>query len=75
MSKRWIVAIVVVVVAAVLGYVALGVVQRVNSVQDAMTQLGEETAIVRRGTLRVTVDGNGSLAPQYEVGLSFASSG
>ena len=75
MSKRWIVMIVVVVVVAVLGYFALGVVQRVNTVQDAMAQLGEETAIVRRGTLRVTVDGNGSLAPQYEVGLSFASSG
>jgi HlyD family secretion protein len=75
MSKKWIVAIVVVVVVLVVGYLALGAVQRLSTAQDAISQLGDETAIVRRGTLRVTVDGNGSLAPQYEVGLSFSSSG
>jgi len=36
---------------------------------------GQDVAVVERGTLRVSVEGSGSLAPQNEMTLSFESSG
>ena len=68
--KWWIVAGAIVLIAAlgIAGY---------QGVAPRGTGSGgpEETAIVRRGTLLVTVDATGSLAPQSEVSLSFSSSG
>ncbi|MBN2002792.1 MAG: efflux RND transporter periplasmic adaptor subunit [Anaerolineae bacterium] len=36
---------------------------------------GQEVAVVERGTLRINVEGSGSLEPQSEVAISFESSG
>jgi len=54
----------------------LGVVgyQRIAA-QQATDGEPTETAVVRRGTLLVTADATGSLAPQAEVSLSFSSGG
>jgi HlyD family secretion protein len=40
-----------------------------------MADSGLETAVVERGTIRVTIDGSGSLAPNDEVALAFSSGG
>ena len=69
-KKRWIVATAVVLIAGlgVVGY------QRIAA-QQATDGEPTETAVVQRGTLAVTIDATGSLAPHSEVSLSFSSSG
>jgi len=69
-KKRWIVGTAVVLIAGlgVVGY------QRIAA-QQATDGEPTETAVVRRGTLLVTADATGSLAPQAEVSLSFSSGG
>jgi len=69
-KKRWIVATAVVLIAGlgVVGY------QRIAA-QQATVEEPTETAVVQRGTLAVTIDATGSLAPHSEVSLSFSSSG
>jgi len=73
MNKKWWIVIVVVVVGGLgfAGYQYIGGQQQAR----AEAQASMETAVVRRDTLRVTVDATGSLAPQAEVSLAFASSG
>jgi len=71
MNKRWwIVAVAVVLIAAL----SLAGCQSVAP-RGAGTGESADTAVVRRGTLLVTVDAAGSLAPGAEVSLSFSSGG
>ncbi len=72
--KKWIV-IGVAVVVGLLGYGGYRVWRGFQARQAALQAPAEETAIVRRDTLRVTVNANGSLAPQSEVALAFVSGG
>jgi len=69
-AKGWIVGVVVVLVAGLgfFGWQSL-------SNQQAVAKEPAETAVVRRGTLLVTVEGTGSLVPSAEVSLAFLSGG
>lgn len=69
--KWWIVAVAAVLVAG-LGYAGYSAWQDRRAVAQGSA---EETAIVERGTLRETVDGTGSVAPQSEVSLAFSAAG
>ena len=74
MNKKWWIvgaAIVVIGVLGFAGYRYLGSRQQAR----AEAQAAMETAVVRRDTLRVTLDATGSLAPRDEVSLAFASKG
>lgn len=72
MNKRW-----WIIVTAVGLLVALGVGgwQRLMAQEAEAGIPAEQTAVVRRGTLSVTVGGTGSLAPKSQVALAFLSSG
>jgi len=74
MNKKWWIVVIVVVVVGGLGFAGY---RYIGGQQQARAeaQASMETAVVRRDTLRVTVDATGSLAPQAEVSLAFASSG
>jgi HlyD family secretion protein len=71
MNKKWWIVAGVVLVVAGLGFVGW---QSLSN-QQAMAEEPVETAVVRRGTLLVTVEGTGSLAPTAEVALAFLSGG
>ncbi|MBU0705296.1 MAG: efflux RND transporter periplasmic adaptor subunit [Chloroflexi bacterium] len=71
MNKKWWIVAGVVVLVAGLGFVGW----QSMSNQQAMAEEPVETAVVRRGTLLVTVEGTGSLAPTAEVALAFLSGG
>jgi RND family efflux transporter MFP subunit len=71
MNKKWWIVAGVVLAVAGLGFVGW---QSLSN-QQAMAEEPVETAIVRRGTLLVTVEGTGSLAPTAEVALAFLSGG
>ena len=73
-KKRWIV-IVALVLIGVLGYVGYGVWQTFSAQRASLESPVEETAVVERGTLRIVVNANGSLAPNTEVSLAFSSGG
>jgi HlyD family secretion protein len=73
MRKRWWIIAAVVVTAAGLGYVGYGALQR--DTQRVMAASATETAVVKLGTIQVSVDGSGSLAPYDEVTLAFSASG
>ncbi len=71
MGKKWWIVIGAVILIAALfffGYPYL-------APQQATAEEPAETAVVRRGTLLVTVEGTGSLAPRSEVSLSFSAGG
>ena len=72
MSKKWLIVAVVVVLVAVLGFAGY---QRISARRAVAETPAEETAVVRRGTLLVTVGATGSLAPHAEVSLAFTSGG
>jgi HlyD family secretion protein len=71
MNKKWLIVAAVVVLVAVLGFVGY---QRISA-RRAVAETPAETAVVRRGTLLVTVNATGSLAPHAEVSLAFSSGG
>jgi HlyD family secretion protein len=73
-KRGWIIVVAVVVVAG-LTYVGIRVPQRVSAGRAAAQAAGTETAVVRRGSLQVTVGASGSLSPKDEVPLSFQSGG
>jgi len=75
MKKKWWIIIAVVVVVACLGYVGVNALQRASAQSAVAETTAAETAVVERGTMRVTVDGSGSLAPNDEVTLAFSSGG
>ncbi len=72
MNKKWWIVAGVVLVVAGLGFVGW---QSISNQQAVAAEEPAETAIVRRGTLQVTVAGTGSLAPTAEVALAFLSGG
>lgn len=75
MKKKW--WIVIIVIVAGLGIGGYILTQRTGAQNAAMASAnGEENlAVAERGTLRITVDGSGSLEPQSEVAISFESGG
>jgi HlyD family secretion protein len=74
MKKRgWIVLVIILLVGA--GYLGYTAYRRLTEADPAAAKIVEETAVVERGTLRVTVDGSGSLAPQQDVAVAFATGG
>jgi len=72
MEKRWWVAVGLV---AVVGGGVLVSLQAAGRTDPAAVEAEVETAFVERGTLLITVDGSGSLAPQQEVVVPFEASG
>ncbi len=72
MNKKWLIAAAVVVLVAVLGFAGY---QRISARRAVAETPAEETAVVQRGTLLVTVSATGSLAPHAEVSLAFTSGG
>jgi len=72
-KKRWIVIAVIVVIGGLglAGYWYIGDQRQTGAEAQELA----ETAVVQRGTLRVTLDATGSLVPQAEVSLAFLSSG
>jgi RND family efflux transporter MFP subunit len=72
MNKRWWIIVMVVALLVVLG---VGGWQRLMAQEAEAGIPAEQTAVVRRGTLAVTVGGTGSLAPRSQVVLAFLSSG
>ena len=68
MNRKWWIVGVVVVLVAWLGFTGC-------SSQQATTEEPGEMAVAQRGTLLVTVEGTGSLAPSAEVTLAFLSGG
>jgi HlyD family secretion protein len=74
MKKKWWIIIVIVVVAACLGYAGFSLLQGTLAGQVAADST-VDTAVVERGTIRVSVDGSGSLAAGDEVALAFSSGG
>ena len=71
MNKRWWTVAGVVILIIVLGVAACQGI----AAQQAGAGESTETAVVRQGTLLITVDAIGSLAPQTEASLAFSSSG
>ena len=71
MNKKWLIVAAVVVLVAVLGFAGY---QRIVA-QRATAEAPAETAVVRRGTLLVTVSATGRLVPRAEVSLAFTSGG
>ena len=75
MKKKWRIVAILLIVVAGIGYAAFGAWQRMSAQQAAPEAAAGETAVVERGTLRVTIDASGSLAPDDEVTLAFRSGG
>lgn len=75
MKKKWWIIVAVVVVVACLGYVGVNALQGASARQAMVESTAAETAVVQRDTIRVTIDGSGSLAPNDEVTLAFSSGG
>ena len=71
MSKKWSIIAAIVVLVAALGFAGY---QRIAA-RRATAETPAETAVVRRGTLLVTVGATGSLAPYAEVSPAFTSGG
>jgi multidrug efflux pump subunit AcrA (membrane-fusion protein) len=66
---------VAVVVVGCLAYAGISVRERISAGRAAAQAAGAETAVVRRGTLQVTVGASGSLSPEDEVSLAFQAGG
>ena len=75
MKKKWWLVALAVVLVAVVGYVGFGIWRRFSAQRAMLGAPAEETAVVERGTLMVTINASGSLAPSTEVSLSFPAGG
>ncbi|MBN1887834.1 MAG: efflux RND transporter periplasmic adaptor subunit [Thermoflexales bacterium] len=73
-KKRWLIVVAAVLLAG-LGYVGYELTLGIPTRQALAQAPVGETASVERGTLRVTVDASGSLAPNDEVALAFLAGG
>jgi HlyD family secretion protein len=73
-TRKWAVIVVVVVVVAGLAYAGYRVWRSISAARQP-SAAAQETALVRRGTLRLTVDGTGSVDPRSEVSVGFSSGG
>ena len=76
MKKKWWIIIIIVLIAG-LGYVGFNVYQGMSGQNAAVVgELTEQdTVVVTRQTLQITVDGSGSLAPNDDVSVSFSAGG
>ncbi|MFN2285896.1 MAG: biotin/lipoyl-binding protein, partial [Anaerolineae bacterium] len=76
MKKKWWMIVVILALAGA-GYGGYALYGRFTAQQNvaAAAEAETETVIVKRGTLRMTVDGGGSLSPDQEVAVSFANGG
>ena len=70
MGKKWWIVVGAVVLVTALGFFGYPYL----APQQATAEELAETAVVRRGTLLVTVEGTGSLVSRFEAALSFPSS-
>jgi HlyD family secretion protein len=75
MKKKWWIVVILLIVLVGVGYAVFRFRQGMSAMQAAMETPAGETAVVERGTLRVTIDASGSLAPNDEVTLAFQSGG
>ncbi len=78
MRKKWwlyIVIIVVIVVGGFWGWNQLHGERATAPGNNTATALAQETVVVKRNSLQVTVDGSGSIEPSRSSSLSFAASG
>ena len=73
--KRGIILVVVLVVLGGVGYVGYGLWQRTSAARAATEAPAGETAVVRKDTLQVTVNANGSLSPGEETAVAFSAGG
>ncbi len=73
MNKKNILVVSIIVVIAVLGFMAYRQVaaKKAAAVESSAT----ETAVVERGDLSMTVDASGSIVPRVEIGLAFTTGG
>lgn len=69
-NKYWIFSIVVVVVLA-----GIGIYQMVRQNQDLDSEISQTTSTIRRGDIRVSTIGSGTLIPAVEIKLAFENRG
>ncbi|MCD6344306.1 MAG: efflux RND transporter periplasmic adaptor subunit [Anaerolineae bacterium] len=74
MKKKWWIPVLVILLAGA-GYLGYGIYSRSTENDAPDLALSGETTVVERGTLRVTVDATGNVAPEQEVALAFLSPG
>ncbi len=76
MKKKWWIIVVVLALAGA-GYGGYSLYGRLTAQQNVAVaaEAEQETAVVERGTLRVTVEGSGNLTPNQELAIAFASGG
>ena len=77
MKKKWWLIVLVLILAGVSygGYTLYRQTTAQQSAAAAAATLEQETVLVERGTLRLTVEAGGSLAPAHELAVAFAGSG
>ena len=76
MKKKWWMIVLVLVLAGA-GYGGYNLYRQATTQQDGIVAAAveQETVFVERGTLRLTVEAGGSLAPARELAVAFASGG
>lgn len=76
MKKKWWMIVVILALVGV-GYSGYRLYGRLTTQQNVAVaaEVEQETVVVERGTLRVTVEGSGNLAPERELSVAFASGG
>lgn len=77
MSKKWWLVLLIVIVLIVGGYFAYNrlIGNGGTSAQTEVLDLSNQTAVVKRGSLRITVEGTGDITTAREASLTFSSSG
>ena len=77
MSKKWWLILLIVVALIVGGYFAYSrlIGSGGTEAQTEMLDLSKQTAVVKRGSLQITVEGTGNIATAREASLTFSSSG
>ncbi len=76
MKKKWWMIVLILALAGA-GYGGYSLYRQATTQQDGIVAAAveQETVLVERGTLRVTVEAGGSLAPNRELAVAFASGG
>jgi len=75
MHKKWWLVLLVAVVVAGSSFWAWNHLRDNAAAPSNAISLAEETAVVKRSVLQVTVDGSGSIVPNREASLSFSTAG
>ncbi len=76
MKKKWWIIVLVLALAGA-GYGGYSLYGRLTAQKNVAVaaEVKEETAVVKRGALRMTVEGSGNLAPNQELAVAFTSGG